>query len=531
MQVAHLFVLNNCDEIIEYLDEHEELMKREHPLHLYVLKHCDLFTRWFREQETNSSVYTYELYNMAIGTLSMELYSGCHVNDIKFLGAERDDKLCTQNSGVHVLGTGDIADNDFYGKLTIIIFKCCWFDTDPSRNGSVKQDDGLQSVNTTRCWYNEDPYILATMIKQIFYINDPKAGKGWKIVQRIDHKGVMNNCTIPYCAMNGITSSLQILYMSQLIRQLGLVSGSPLTPPPPTTTVVTNPPALALTSEAAMPESSTSSVTHSLLSARRSHRRSQPIDKVYESASASTAVGEGVEQAIHYFCHIPPRAPTTSRARLHRITILFALGPDYALTILFLGTHTRTFQWVTHPRNALAQTRLTSEFPLELFASSKFLEIDMFKEVYVRHGDEFTKGLHLSFYLRIMMDTIDQRLGPRLGKVYQGMGNAHHREMRVASLMEKVAELEQHMVVQHKHIATQSAHITTQEAHIASQESKMTQIIAVLQLTRLQSPPQPLQLLLPLRLPRPLTQHNRPQELTLMTFYCSFFFLIKHSYI
>ncbi|RXH86666.1 hypothetical protein DVH24_021939 [Malus domestica] len=30
--------------------------------------------------------------------------------------------------------------------------------------------------------------------------------------------------------------------------------------------------------------------------------------------------------------------------------------------VLFLGTHTRTSQWVTHSGNALAQTRLTSEF-------------------------------------------------------------------------------------------------------------------------------------------------------------------------
>ncbi|RXH87371.1 hypothetical protein DVH24_022250 [Malus domestica] len=42
----------------------------------------------------------------------------------------------------------------------------------------------------------------------------------------------------------------------------------------------------------------------------------------------------------------------TSRSRVHHITgplhhrsmILFILGPDYAFTVLFLGTHTRTFQ-------------------------------------------------------------------------------------------------------------------------------------------------------------------------------------------
>ena len=62
-------------------------------------------------------------------------------------------------------------------------------------------------------------------------------------------------------------------------------------------------------------------------------------------------------------CHIPPRAPTTFQARIRRSTILSALGPDHALTVLFLGTHASgTSQWVTHPRNALAHSCLTSEF-------------------------------------------------------------------------------------------------------------------------------------------------------------------------
>ncbi|RXH80069.1 hypothetical protein DVH24_041216 [Malus domestica] len=52
----------------------------------------------------------------------------------------------------------------------------------------------------------------------------------------------------------------------------------------------------------------------------------------------------------------------TSQSRLCRSTILSVLGPSHTLTVLFLGTHTRTSQGVTHPRNALARTRLNSEF-------------------------------------------------------------------------------------------------------------------------------------------------------------------------
>ena len=95
-----------------------------------------------------------------------------------------------KNSGVHVPGAGDITDIDFYGKLTsvvqllykdrcqVILFNCCWFDTNPRRVGGVKQDDGLLSVNTNKCWYYDNPYILATMAKQIFYIDDLKGRRG-----------------------------------------------------------------------------------------------------------------------------------------------------------------------------------------------------------------------------------------------------------------------------------------------------------------------------------------------------------------
>ncbi|XP_021822446.1 uncharacterized protein LOC110763874, partial [Prunus avium] len=110
----------------------------------------------------NSPSYSEELYNLAFCPIRTELFSGCHVNGVKFLGTARDDKLCTQNSGVLVLGGGESTDINFYGKLTtvvqllykdryqVIMFKCRWFDTNPNRQGSVKIDHGLLSVNINK---------------------------------------------------------------------------------------------------------------------------------------------------------------------------------------------------------------------------------------------------------------------------------------------------------------------------------------------------------------------------------------------
>ena len=59
-------------------------------------------------------------------------------------------------------------------------------------------------------------------------------------------------------------------------------------------------------------------------------------------------------------CHIPAQGPYHIPGPLDSIrsTILSALGLPYALTVLFLGTHTRTSQWVTHHGIALVRYSL-----------------------------------------------------------------------------------------------------------------------------------------------------------------------------
>ncbi|CAL2228326.1 unnamed protein product [Prunus armeniaca] len=109
---------------------------------------------------SNSPTYSEELYNLAFGPIRAELFSGCHVNGIKFLGTARDDKLCTQNSSVHVPSGGERTDIDFYGKLTTVV----------------------QLLYKDRYQQN--------IAKQIVYLHDPKAGSGWKVVQQMDQRNV-----------------------------------------------------------------------------------------------------------------------------------------------------------------------------------------------------------------------------------------------------------------------------------------------------------------------------------------------------
>ncbi|CAL8137305.1 unnamed protein product [Prunus armeniaca] len=164
MEVAHWFVLNNCDEIMAYLDEHEEMMKREHPSHLYANKHRELFPQWFLDsvkklKSSNSPTYSDELYNLVV-MLTASNFWGLH----KMTSCVR--------------------------KTAVSMSQCRWFDTNPNRPRSVKIDHGLLSLNINRTWYDDNPYILANMATQIVYLDDPKAGSGWKVVQKMDHWNV-----------------------------------------------------------------------------------------------------------------------------------------------------------------------------------------------------------------------------------------------------------------------------------------------------------------------------------------------------
>ncbi|KAL6283089.1 hypothetical protein ACE6H2_014018 [Prunus campanulata] len=82
---------------------------------------------------------------------------------------------------------------------------------------------------------------------------------------------------------------------------------------------------------------------------------------------------------------------------------------------------------------------------------SKFPEIDVFGDVYVRPGNELAESLHDAGF-QILTDTLDQTLGRRPGTYCRGMGNARRREPRSRSssqsnsvLTAKVAQLETQM--------------------------------------------------------------------------------------
>lgn len=151
-------------------------------------------------------VATNELSALAYGPdKRVGLYTGCVVNGVRWHVKHIKETHTTQNSGVMVPGTHGDQQFNFYGRLVnvvkigfqdgyhVILFNCEWFNTQPrffrkKKIHCILRDYHLTSLNTTNVWYKDDLYVLAKQAQQIFYLDDPKLGSGWKVIQKIRHR-------------------------------------------------------------------------------------------------------------------------------------------------------------------------------------------------------------------------------------------------------------------------------------------------------------------------------------------------------
>ncbi|XP_048431358.1 uncharacterized protein LOC103960391 [Pyrus x bretschneideri] len=144
---------------------------------------------------------------------------------------------------------------------------------------------------------------------------------------------------------------------------------------------------------------------------------------------------------------------------------------------------------------------------------SKFPEIDVFKDVYVRPGNEIAEQLHATMVekgdaviqeatsqlpletpmedvtlpedvgFQIMTEVLDQKYGRRHGKVVRGMGKARVRETGASSsksttgevnaLKEEVTTLKGQLAAQDEQIKAQSEQMRAQSEHIKAENEQM----------------------------------------------------------
>lgn len=120
-------------------------------------------------------------------------YSGYIVNGFRFHTYKREIRRQTQNSGVIVKGDEESGGSEYFGVLTdileleyggrnkIVLFKCDWWDTYNEGRGYKKEANGLTFVNTTRHLATNEPYVLASQVEQVYYIQDNK-NPDWQMV-------------------------------------------------------------------------------------------------------------------------------------------------------------------------------------------------------------------------------------------------------------------------------------------------------------------------------------------------------------
>ena len=70
------------------------------------------------------------------------------------------------------------------------LFKCRWFDKEKNKNHNTHVELGYKSINTSCFLFHEESVILAIQAHQDFYIDNPKNGFNWKIVQVIQNKRI-----------------------------------------------------------------------------------------------------------------------------------------------------------------------------------------------------------------------------------------------------------------------------------------------------------------------------------------------------
>lgn len=151
----------------------------------------------YAESDSTISNDLYALANEP--NLIVHSYPGCMVNGVRYETKMRDDRRTTQNSGVYVEAEYNGASSAFFGVIDeiwevtflywnkVILFKCSWFDTDIGR---VKNEYNFTTIKTDSLWFENEPYVLADQVKQVYYVDDKKKGDSWKVVQKVSHRHI-----------------------------------------------------------------------------------------------------------------------------------------------------------------------------------------------------------------------------------------------------------------------------------------------------------------------------------------------------
>jgi len=141
-------------------------------------------------------------------------YGGYYINNYYFFSKMKDEKSRVQNSGVtlqaeavHFASFKDknpiTTSMSYFGIIQeiwevdyiafrVLVFKCKWVN---SNFGVVTDDFDFTLVDLNKISYTDEPFIMASQTRQIFYVIDP-ANQKWSIVLegRSMHRNLDEDC-------------------------------------------------------------------------------------------------------------------------------------------------------------------------------------------------------------------------------------------------------------------------------------------------------------------------------------------------
>ncbi|GKA29256.1 reverse transcriptase domain-containing protein [Tanacetum coccineum] len=200
------YVLHNSPEI----DTYRAKFKSEFPDN----DMKEAFPGWFGKQIRQCHVdndpgvsESSELFALACGpSQTLISVNSCVVNGVRFVVHSSDEHRTTQNSGICSAGPdGEM----YYGQLEqileflylsfkTVLFRVKWFDTsNKGRMQNLVIRNNITQIKENGEAFKNDQCILATQVKQCFYLEDmARRPLGWKVVEHVSHKIFLNGGVI-----------------------------------------------------------------------------------------------------------------------------------------------------------------------------------------------------------------------------------------------------------------------------------------------------------------------------------------------
>nr|XP_027108997.1 uncharacterized protein LOC113728834 [Coffea arabica] len=229
--------------------KHHKMVEEQNPCagkHVIERIHCENFADWFSNHVKQIQVadgvdISKDLKLLARGPNNVgRTYQKILVTGFRFHTRQLESQRKTQNSGVLVNATTSsfsstkdnnpiLSDLAYYGILTnilelnytegrtVTLFECDWI----SKGKRLKQDeDGFTLANFKNVKPHPEPYVIATQVSQVFYVEDPLA-EGWSVVVATSPRNefMMDPvCDIEMYLQSTITSTTQMDNENEDIR-------------------------------------------------------------------------------------------------------------------------------------------------------------------------------------------------------------------------------------------------------------------------------------------------------------------------